>query len=538
MATQRSPKIGTLPWEDEAPAESRLRRLQPVSPSGGRVLPGMPLEMPIDDEEDLPRRRRRFDTPSAPWYRPAGKFGRILLSLGVLIVLGGFATSCILLKNFLEHDPRFRIAGIDSIQATGLSQVSRRDILPVFGADIGRNIFFIHLSDRRKQLEQIPWIERATVMRILPNQIQVVVKERTPVAFVRLGSDIELVDANGVVLSMSPEAMTNHHYSFPVVTGIDPRDPLPSRRARMAVYQRLIGDLDSTGQHLSQQISEIDLTDPEDARVLMPEQGADILAHFGDDQFLERYQRYKAHIAEWRQQYPHLSAVDLRYDNQVVLEMAPAAGGTQTAVNAADGKAVTNGASPATSADPPAAKAAGSKPSPEVPQGAGDPAPGASAKAHVQRAEPHAASHTSQRIARDRKKQAEARHAAWLRSLKDHRAHAGRDSEHTMSQKEDNLIVVLDIGSSTTRVLAADLNEGALRYRGHAAFESAGMRKGMIGDLGPAARVVKAAVEHAERVARANIDECVVGVGGPAHSRHQHQRRLRSGQPHARDYPR
>ena len=41
------------------------------------------------------------------------------------------------------------------------------------------------------------------------------------------------------------------------------------------------------------------------------------------------------------------------------------------------------------------------------------------------------------------------------------------------------------------------------------------MRKGMIAELGPAARVVKAAVEQAERVARANIDECVVGVGGP-----------------------
>ncbi len=84
-----------------------------------------------------------------------------------------------------------------------------------------------------------------------------------------------------------------------------------------------------------------------------------------------------------------------------------------------------------------------------------------------------------------------------------------------MSQKPDNLIVVLDIGSANTRVLAADLNEGALRYRGHASFDSAGMRKGMIAELGPAARVVKAAVEQAERVAQANIDECVVGVGGP-----------------------
>ncbi|MGD0860380.1 MAG: cell division protein FtsA [Terracidiphilus sp.] len=84
-----------------------------------------------------------------------------------------------------------------------------------------------------------------------------------------------------------------------------------------------------------------------------------------------------------------------------------------------------------------------------------------------------------------------------------------------MSQRQDNLIVVLDIGSAHTRVLAADLNDGAMRYRGHGVVESAGMRKGLIAELGPAAKAVKAANEYAELVARANIDECAVGVGGP-----------------------
>jgi cell division protein FtsQ len=159
-------------------------------------------------------------------------------------------------------------------------------------------------------------------MRLLPDQIRVSVVERKPVAFTRQGQQIGLVDASGVLLSMPPSTMAQHHYSFPVLTGIDPVDPLPSRTARMAVYERLLAELDADNQHLSDQISEIDLTDPEDARVLMPEQGADILAHFGEDRFLERYQRYKAHIAEWRLQYPKLATVDLRYDQQVVLEMA------------------------------------------------------------------------------------------------------------------------------------------------------------------------------------------------------------------------
>ena len=84
-----------------------------------------------------------------------------------------------------------------------------------------------------------------------------------------------------------------------------------------------------------------------------------------------------------------------------------------------------------------------------------------------------------------------------------------------MSQNRDDLIVVLDIGSAWTRVLAAELYEGALRYCGHGVVASAGMRKGLIADLGPAAKAVEAAVKQAEFTSRINIGECVVGVGGP-----------------------
>jgi cell division protein FtsQ len=239
-------------------------------------------------------------------------------------------------RRSLERDARFRIAGSEDIQATGLTEVSRSEMLPVFGEDIGRNVFFVPIEQRRHELEQIPWVEHATVMRLLPDQIRVAVVERQPVAFTRHGEQIGLVDANGVLLSMAPATMAKHHYSFPVLTGIDPGDPADSRKARVDVYLRMMAELDADGKHNSEQISEIDLTDPEDARVLMPEQGADILAHFGEDHFLERYERYQAHIAEWRQQYPHLAAVDLRYDNQVVLQMASGKETAETSGGGAD----------------------------------------------------------------------------------------------------------------------------------------------------------------------------------------------------------
>jgi cell division protein FtsQ len=282
----------------------------------------MPLEFDDPDGDGhLRPTADRFGKSKRLWWRPTSTVGRVFLSAGALVVLGSFTTACVMIRHTLEHDPRFRIAGSEDIQATGLTEVSRADIMPVFGEDIGRNVFFVPLEQRRRELEGIPWVERATVMRVLPDQIRVSVVERQPVAFTRHRDQIGLVDANGVLLDMSPATMAKHHYSFPVLTGMDAGDPADSRKERMDVYMRMMAELDAGGKRNSEQISEIDLTDPEDARALMPEQGSDILAHFGEDHFLERYERYQAHIAAWRQQYPHLAAVDLRYENQVVLEM-------------------------------------------------------------------------------------------------------------------------------------------------------------------------------------------------------------------------
>jgi cell division protein FtsQ len=386
----------------------------------------MPFEMEDPDGEESPTRRERFSAPRGAWWRPAGTWGRVLLGVSAFVVLAGVAIAYQTARTFLERDARYRVAGTGNIQAAGLAEVSRAEILPVFGEDIGRNIFFVPLGERRKQLEQIPWVQHATVMRLLPDQIRVEVVERQPVAFVRHGQQIGLVDANGVLLSMPVAMMAQHHYSFPVLTGIDPGDPQPSRKARIELYQRLMSELDANGQHFSNQISEIDLTDPEDARVLMQEQGTDMLAHFGEDHFLERYQRYKAHIAEWRQQYPKLAGVDLRYDQQVVLQMAPGA--------ATDEAAVKSGDLPSTAAKPAAAKPPAAQPT--------KPAPAETAKAdapkHTAAAKPASAkpastanAHTGRTSVAKAKQAREAREKAAARK----RAEAKRAALKKTQQK-------------------------------------------------------------------------------------------------------
>jgi cell division protein FtsA len=83
-----------------------------------------------------------------------------------------------------------------------------------------------------------------------------------------------------------------------------------------------------------------------------------------------------------------------------------------------------------------------------------------------------------------------------------------------MASQTENLLTVIDVGSAKTCVIVAEVNDYALRYRGHGVSDSRGMRKGVIADLDKAVDSIKKAVEDAENVAQAPVEHAVVGVAG------------------------
>jgi len=83
-----------------------------------------------------------------------------------------------------------------------------------------------------------------------------------------------------------------------------------------------------------------------------------------------------------------------------------------------------------------------------------------------------------------------------------------------MGSQTENLLTVIDVGSAKTCVMVAEVNEYALRYRGHGISDSRGMRKGVIADLDKAVHSIKKAVEEAENVAQAPVEHAIVGVAG------------------------
>jgi len=298
----------------------------------------------LDAEQESPFLRGQKRVSVRRGSLPKKTVTRLTGTLIVLVVmfLGSVAVTAV--YHYGERSWRFRVDASDHIEITGLENVTRSQVMEVIGGDIGRNIFFVPLVQRKTQLEQIPWVESASVMRFAPNRLKVEIHERTPVAFARVGSRIMLTDAAGTLMDLPGRKK----YSFPVIVGMNSGEPPSTRAARMKIYNDVVSQLDAGGARYSQELSEIDLSDPDDVKVMANHHAGEVLVHLGSSNYLERYQIYVTHLQEWQQQFDKLESVDLRYDRQIIVNPDLQGAAKQPAISpGAAKKAMAAGVKPA-----------------------------------------------------------------------------------------------------------------------------------------------------------------------------------------------
>jgi cell division protein FtsQ len=271
--------------------------------------------MGLDVDEESPFLRGQKRVSARRSSLPKKTASRLLWATLAAAILCVVAVAAGAVYEYGQRSWRFRVESSDNIEVTGMQNVTKAQIMEVMGADIGRNIFFIPLAQQKAQLEQIPWVESASVMRFVPNRLKVEVHERTPVAFARVGPRIFLIDAGGTLMELPQK----HKYSFPVIVGMNPGEPLSTRAPRMKAYNELVKDLDAGGARYSQDLSEVDLSDLDNLKVRVNDPAGDVLVELGSSEYLKRYKTYVSHVQEWRQQFQKLESVSLRYDNQVIV---------------------------------------------------------------------------------------------------------------------------------------------------------------------------------------------------------------------------
>src|ERR1700738_504203 len=187
-------------------------------------------------------RRKKFAGRSASFYRRVFVFGVIGIALITAAALAG---------DFLYHSPQVALLKPDQVELSGNRVVSRDAVLQQFAPDRGHSVLSIPLDARRSALEELSWVESASVQRILPNRIRVEITERTPIAFLRNGSELALIDPHGVIL----DRPRGENYQFPIITGLSENMPREERGRRMQTYQELVKGIDLVRAGSSDRVS-------------------------------------------------------------------------------------------------------------------------------------------------------------------------------------------------------------------------------------------------------------------------------------------
>ena len=228
---------------------------------------------------------------------------------------------------FVLYSPSMLLLKPEQIELTGNHVVTREAVLRPFAQDRNHSVLQIPLDQRRGQLEQIPWVESATVHRILPNRIRVELTERTPVAFARNGNEVELIDPHGAILDRPQDT----DYQFPVVTGVSDDLPRDQREKRMQLFQEFMKDIELVRGGASQAVSEVDLSIPKDLRVVLtglasPTDTQAVTVHFGSSDFSGKFKMLVDNFSQWQAHTGRVQSIDLQYTRQVVVNPDTSAG--------------------------------------------------------------------------------------------------------------------------------------------------------------------------------------------------------------------
>ena len=262
-------------------------------------------------QKPLEIRRKKFSGRSWPFYR------RVLF-VGVVGIAG--LSAAVVAGRFLLYAPQMLLVKPEQIEVTGNHIVSREAVLQQFVHDRGRSVLRIPLDARRSALEEISWVEAATVQRILPNRVRVDLTERTPIAFLRNGTELALIDAHGVIL----DRPLGEDLQFPVITGFSENMPREERSKLMQTYQEFMKDVDLVRSGSSDRVSEVDLSNPKDLRAVMTgiASAGDpqaVTIHFGAGDFTGKYRMVVENFAQWQASNGRVQSIDLQYAKQVVL---------------------------------------------------------------------------------------------------------------------------------------------------------------------------------------------------------------------------
>jgi cell division protein FtsQ len=289
-----------------------------------------PQEVLADEEPKYLRRQKPLEIKRRKFGKKAWKgYARVSLWAGIGVVAAG---ASYMVGHFLMASKEMALIHPDQVQISATHYVSANNVREIFRADRDHSVLRIPLDERRRQIEALPWVEHATVRRALPNTIEVDITERAPIAFLRDGNQMDLIDVHGVIL---PRPLKGD-FHFPVITGMGSSMPIEDREQRMKMFAGFTLAAEQARSGAMEKVSEVDLTEAKDLRATVSdlqgssalngtpddqwvESDAPIVVHFGDSDFENKFFTVLNDIGEWRAKAGRVESVDLRFNGEAVV---------------------------------------------------------------------------------------------------------------------------------------------------------------------------------------------------------------------------
>ena len=230
-------------------------------------------------------------------------------AIAVSTAMAGYKASL-----YVTSDPRFSLSRDhkDALTILGLTYTSRFKVQRIFAADFDRSVFSVPLAERRRRLLAIDWVADASVSRVWPDRLVIRIRERQPVAYVSFRSGPLLIDAQGVLLEPPAQA----EFSFPVLSGVREEESEADRHARVRCFLQVQEEMG----YLAKDISEMDVSDPENIRIVAQVDRSVVTLLLGDGNYGQRFQNFLNHYPEIRKGSPHAKVFDLRLDGRFTVK--------------------------------------------------------------------------------------------------------------------------------------------------------------------------------------------------------------------------
>ncbi|MEO5858438.1 MAG: FtsQ-type POTRA domain-containing protein [Pyrinomonadaceae bacterium] len=220
----------------------------------------------------------KASTGASIFDRLGGGIVPIVLSVAILACLG------IVLLLTYETIGASNFFRLKNVKVTGTDRASTSDIEKIVTSNAEKpGVWNADLLAIKQKIENVTFVKTAAVSRRLPSGLNVTVRERVPVAIVRLGGGDFLADSEGVILA--PAKADEKHIPFALTGWSEEKSDKAAKdnNERLKMYQKMLTEWKD--YDLAKRVKQVDITDLREPKATLEDSGMPVTIMLSRDNF-------------------------------------------------------------------------------------------------------------------------------------------------------------------------------------------------------------------------------------------------------------